>query len=132
MEDITVEPLKDRGEMYVNPLASREITKDGAVTIGPVATVYRPGDFVDMTLNGHDKVVEGWFRVEGPGINDTLRCGLERPCRAQFMVQGYGTYKVTFTDGKTDLASATLDIERDDVGMERNIDGERVYVAPKE
>lgn len=31
------------------------------------------------------------------------------------MVQGYGTYKVTFTDGKKDLASATLEIERDDV-----------------
>ena len=114
MADIEIKPLKDRGEMKVAKTGNKDIT------VGPVATVYRPGDFVDITLDGHDKVEEGWFRVEGPGINDTLRCGLERPLRAQFLVQGYGTYKVTFTDGKKDLASVSLDIERDDVDIERD------------
>ncbi len=96
-----------------------------AFWIGLIATVHRPGDFVDMTLNGHDDVVEGWFRVVGPGLSSTQRCGVERPLRAQFMVQNYGTYKVTFTDGKNDLATAELDIERDD--LERDANGNVVH-----
>jgi hypothetical protein len=122
-DGITVLPNKYAESEGVsnNPLSTAFRPENANLVLGRIATVHRPGDFVDLVLNGHDDVKEAWFRVVGPSTNNTLPCGLERPLRAQFLAQGYGTYKVTFTDGQNDLGSAELDIERDDI--ERDVNG---------